>query len=60
MTLLEEAKKFKVIFDIVNKDTEEFEVPYSDKEFYADQVYILNNEEDFERAKQIAELLATL
>lgn len=58
MTLSEEVIKFKTMFDEINADEEADFVPYSDVEFYAEQVFILNNEQDYEHALKIAKLLA--
>ena len=51
------AEKLLVMFDKVNADPEVRPVPYSDKEFYAEQIYDLELAEDFEEAEYMAEML---
>ena len=52
-----------LMFQKVNRDCSrdgEAVVPFSDKEFYADQIYILTGEKNMEKAKVLAIGLANL
>ncbi len=59
---LETTEDWKKLFDQVNEDESKEEegivVGYDDVEFYSQQIYILTNEEDFQKSEEIAKELS--